>query len=288
MSCTVALMVSTAEGLEKIGNRQLHLYQMWNASCDKHRQGRFWREGRYRRVHHMASELVRVIRGGFPGGLRSKGWEGGDGGDGRGGVERVFQTKWENSARLHGRREHAAFRKAEQRCSRAFLPRNSLFRPCLGSVSKTTSFRRNKTRHWATILAPARNPEEAVWRQVWWELRQCSLRGGLERAILPGLEVSRKLFTALPFPARFETRLRACVFTGPIWRQVFQIKFSSPLSLKDACLLRGGSLTPMLISCCGDKYLNKWLFIWLGSPSVCVWFPAETSSQSPEVSFLKG
>lgn len=249
MSCTVALMVSMAEGLEKNGSRQLHLYQMWDASCDEHRQGTFWREGRYRSVRCMASELVRVIRGGFPGGPRSKGWEGGDGGDGRGGVERAFQTKWENSARLHGRREHAAFGKGEQQCSRqpgswrgpipgalprASLPRNSLFRPCLGSVSKTTSFCRNKTRHWATILAPARNPEEAVWGQVWWELRQCSLRGGLERAILSGLEVSRKLFIALPFPARFETSLRACVFTGPIWRQVFQIKFSSPLSLKDA------------------------------------------------------
>lgn len=168
-------------------------------------------------------------------------------------VWRECSRQSEKTAWLHGRREHAAFGKGDQQCSRqpvswrgpipdalprASLLRNYLFRPCLGSISKTTSFCRNETRHWATILAPARNPEEAMGGQVWWELRQCSLHGGLERAILSGLEVSRKLFIALPFPARFETSLRACVFTGPIWRQVFQIKFSSPLSLKDACRLR--------------------------------------------------
>lgn len=124
------------------------------------------------------------------------------------------------------------------------VARNSLFRPRLGSILQTTSLCRNKACCRAIILAPARNSEEAMWGQVWWRLRLCIQPGGLEKACLSALGGSRKPFIALPFPVRFESRLRATVFTGPIWRQVFQIKLSSLLSLKDACSLREGSLRP--------------------------------------------
>lgn len=124
------------------------------------------------------------------------------------------------------------------------VARNSLFRPRFGSILQTTSLCRNKACCGAIILAPARNSEEAMWGQVWWRLRLCIQPGDLEKACLSALGGSRKPFIALPFPVRFESRLRATVFTGPIWRQVFQIKLSSLLSLKDACSLREGSLRP--------------------------------------------
>lgn len=121
--------------------------------------------------------------------------------------------------------------------------RNSLFRPRLGSIPQTTSLCRNKVCCRAIILAPARKSEEAVLGTrlveaqavypAWWPGEGLSALGG-----------SRKPFIALPFPARFESRLRAAVFTGPIWRQVFQIKLSSQLSLQDACSFREGRLRP--------------------------------------------
>lgn len=87
-------------------------------------------------------------------------------------------------------------------------------------------------------------------------------------AFLSALAGSRKLFIATPFPVRLGTRLRACFFTGPIWRQVFQIKLSPSLVLKMAAS-SGGFPSPMLISGSETSTLiNDYLF---GRPALlCV------------------
>ena len=274
---------------------------MWNASCDKHGQCTLWSESGYIRAHYTASQLSQwseeaslvdwslkdeVVVVEVVGVVRRKCWE----------------CSRQSERSLPGSMEGESMKLSRQvstsawgilalgevpswvHCGQEFPAQT-----CLGSVSQTASLCRHKTCCGAIVLAPARNSEEAVWGQVWWRLRLWTQPGGLEKPCLSALGGSRKPFIALPFSARFESRLRAVVFTGPIWRQVFQIKLSSLLSLKDACSLREGRLpAPMLVSCCGDKSLNKCLFIWLDRPSVCVWFPAETSSLSPKVSFLKG
>lgn len=129
----------------------------------------------------------------------------------------------------------------------------SLFRPCLGSISNTASLCRNKTGRWATILALAMNSEPAMWEQVWWELRPCSQHGGLERTFLPQklLESCSLLFLQSLKPVEI-----LCIYWSHMETSVSnQIFF--PSSLRDVCPFWGGSLTPMPISCCGDKYLNK-------------------------------
>ena len=111
---------------------------------------------------------------------------------------------------------------------------------------------------------------------VEWRLRLCTQPGGLEKACLSALGGSRKPFIALTFPARFESRLRAAVFTGPIWRQVFQIKLSSLLSLKDACSFREGRFRPACwfpaaeTSTLINVYLSGWTtLLWPPGTSVC-------------------
>lgn len=137
-----------------------------------------------------------------------------------------------------------------------------------GSISKMASLCRKKMCHWATILDPVIHPEKALCVQVWGSLgKQPAWWPGL-RAFLSALAGSRKLFIATPFPVRLGTRLRAWFFTGPIWRQVFQIKSSASLILKMAAS-SGGSPSPMLISGCETSTLiNDYLF---GRPALlCV------------------
>lgn len=115
---------------------------------------------------------------------------------------------------------------------------------------------KGKMCRWAVTLAPAINSEEAVQAQFRGAARWTSLHGGWGGPFFrPWQEGLRKLFIAIPFLERFGIRLRAWVFTGPIWRQVFQINFFT-LSLKDGCPLREtGPRSP--------------------APPPC-WFPAES------------
>lgn len=138
------------------------------------------------------------------------------------------------------------------------MARKSLFRPCLGIISKTASLLQIEiVLQGCIVLAPAANSEEALWAPV------CGGWGSpaawRRPFFLPWQGASRKLSIVLPFLVSFGTGPRAWVFTGPIWRQVFQIKNFSP-SLKDGCSLREAAAPP---PCWGTSTLiNDDLFGW--------------------------
>ena len=107
-------------------------------------------------------------------------------------------------------------------------PGNPCSDPVFGSISKPASLCRNKMCHQATISDPAVHSGKPCRRRPG-EAQAGRQHGGPEGAFLSALAGSRKLFIATPFPARLGTRLRVWFFTGPIWRQVFQIKSSPSL-----------------------------------------------------------